>query len=381
MKTKHQNIATECVHSGGIIDKVTGGVNTPIYPSSAFDYIDVDTTTYPRYFNTPNQKAVAQKMAALEKGEEAILFSSGMAAIMTALFTFLKRGDHAVFQNDLYGGTQNAIQKEFDKFGIEYSLVDGTDVKNVTNAIKKNTKLIYIETPSNPLLKIVDVAGIGKLGKTNKIITIIDNTFASPINQTPIAMGIDIVMHSGTKYLGGHSDLCCGVLVSTKKNCDKMWGTAINYGGSVNALTCYLLERSLKTLSIRVERQNKNAKLLAEYLSAHKKISHVYYPGLRNHPGYRIARKQMTGFGGMVSFEVKGGVKESDKFIGRLKLIQSAVSLGGVESILCSPARTSHAKISAENRAKLGIKDGLIRMSVGIEGVEDLIADLDAALK
>jgi len=379
-KVVYHSDATKSVHAGRISDVKTGGIVSPVYPSSAINYIDIDEITYPRYFNTPNQRAVSEKIAALEKGEQALLFSSGMAAIMTALLTFLKKGDHVVFQNDLYGGTQNAIQTELRKFGIEYSFVDATDVKKIEDAIRPNTRLIYAETPSNPLLKIIDVGKVGKLGKLNKIITMIDNTFASPVNQKPLSMGIDIVMHSGTKYLGGHSDLCTGVLVTSKKLCNKLWHSAISYGGTVNALTCYLLERSLKTLSVRVERQNKNAMALARYLSGHKKVSRVYYPGLKDHPGHNVARKQMSGFGGMVSFEIKGGVKASDKFISKLKLIRSAVSLGGVETILCAPYKTSHEKISAGERAKLGIKDGLIRMSVGIEGIEDLLQDLERAL-
>jgi cystathionine beta-lyase len=382
MKMKsHLSKSTTCVQSGGIQDSVTGGVVTPIYPSTAIDYIHVDETMYPRYFNTPNQKVVAEKIAALENGERAIIFSTGMAAIMTAAFTFLRKGDHAIFQHDLYGGTQNAIKTEFKKFGIDYTLVDATEIDNIENAILPNTRLIFIETPSNPILKIVDISKVAKLGKKNKIITMIDNTFATPINQTPLDLGMDIVMHSATKYLGGHSDLISGVLVTSNKLAKQIGKSAINYGGSVNAITCYLLERSLKTLAIRVEIQNKNAMVLAKYLENHFRIERVYYPGLKNHHNHTIARKQMNGFGGMVSFEIKGGVKASSRFISKLKIIKSAVSLGGIETILCAPAKTSHAKISSEERMKLGIKDSLIRMSVGIEGIEDLKQDIKNALR
>jgi cystathionine beta-lyase len=304
-----------------------------------------------------------------------------MAAIMTAAFTFLRKGDHAIFQHDLYGGTQNAIKTEFKKFGIDYTLVDATEIDNIENAILPNTRLIFIETPSNPILKIVDISKVAKLGKKNKIITMIDNTFATPINQTPLDLGMDIVMHSATKYLGGHSDLISGVLVTSNKLAKQIGKSAINYGGSVNAITCYLLERSLKTLAIRVEIQNKNAMVLAKYLENHFRIERVYYPGLKNHHNHTIARKQMSGFGGMVSFEIKGGVKASSRFISKLKIIKSAVSLGGIETILCAPAKTSHAKISSEERMKLGIKDSLIRMSVGIEGIEDLKQDIKNALR
>ena len=380
-KKSHLSKSTTCVQSGGIHDSTTGGVITPIYPSTAIDYIHVDESMYPRYFNTPNQKVVAEKIAALENGERAIIFSSGMAAIMTAAFTFLRKGDHAIFQSDLYGGTQNAIKTEFNKFGIDHTLVDATKTENIEPAILPNTKLIFIESPSNPLLKIIDIAKVAKLGKKNKIITMIDNTFATPINQTPIDLGIDIVMHSATKYLAGHSDLISGVLVTTKKLAERIITSAINYGGNVNAITCYLLERSIKTLAVRVETQNKNAMALAKYLENHSKIERVHYPGLKTHHNYAIARKQMIGFGGMVSFEIKGGVKASSKFISKLKIIKSTNSLGGIETILCAPAKTSHAKISFDERVKLGIKEGLIRMSVGIEGVEDLKQDIENALR
>jgi len=373
-------IETKCIHSGTMRDEKSRGLITPIYTSSSFEYIDADENVYPRYFNTPNQKAVAQKLASMENGEKGLLFSSGMAAIMTTLFSSLKSGDHAIFQNDLYGGTHHAVIMELERFGIEYTFVDAFYPEQIPDSIRNNTKLIYIETPSNPLLKIIDIERVVKIAKDHNLLTIIDNTFASPINQLPIDLGIDISLHSGTKYLGGHSDLCCGALVTNKSLFGIIEASAANYGGSLNAITCYLLERSLKTLSIRVEKQTANAIEVAGFLADHPKVVKVHYPGLVDHPNHDIAKKQMKGFGGMLSFELDGDINASNIFAKKLKLITPAMSLGGVETIMSSPAQTSHSKIGKKEREKMGIKDGLVRLSIGIEGYEDLIEDLDQAL-
>ncbi|MEM7110440.1 MAG: PLP-dependent aspartate aminotransferase family protein [Bacteroidota bacterium] len=368
---------TLAVHSGSLEDREHSGTVSPLYPSTAYDYVDVDIYAYPRYFNTPNQKGVTQKICALENGEDGILFSSGMAAITTVLFGLLKKGDHAIFQNDLYGGTHHAITSQMARFGIEYTLVDSMDYKDYEPAVQKNTKLIYVETPSNPLLKVIDLKGISSLAKAYNLFSMIDNTFASPINQNPIDHGMDIVIHSGTKYLGGHSDICCGVMVSSKAITETIWKSSINFGGSLNAQMAYLLERSVKTLGLRVRQQNENAQKISEFLSAHTKINGVYYPGLPGHDGYELAKAQMMGFGGMLSFEVK---VDPNVFVKRLGLIKSAMSLGGVESTITCPAQTSHSKIAEDERERIGIKDGLLRLSVGIEDASDLIADLDRAL-
>jgi len=305
-----------------------------------------------------------------------MVLSSGMAAISTVLFTFLKKGDHAIFQQDLYGGTHHAVNIEMEKFGIDHSFVGFDDTEGFEAAIRPETKLIFIETPSNPLLKIVDIRKVAALAKKHGVITVIDNTFASPINQNPLDLGIDIVVHSGTKYLGGHSDICCGVIVTSKALTEKVWVSAIHFGGSLNAETCYLLERSLKTLALRVNHQNHNALTIAEFLQTHAHVEAVYYPGLPNHPGHQLARSQMVGFGGMLSFEVGGN---PDKFVRELRLIKSAMSLGGVETTLCSPAKPSHSKMPAKDRLTIGVKDNLVRLSVGIESVEDLMDDLNQA--
>jgi cystathionine beta-lyase len=297
---------------------------------------------------------------------------------MTSLFAFLKKGDHAVFQQDLYGGTFNAVAVQFPRFGIEYTLVDGTLNEEFERAIRPNTKVIYIETPSNPTLKITDIEGVARIAKRKGITTIMDGTFASPVNQNPVSLGIDIVAHSGTKYIGGHNDLCCGAVVSSKLFIDQIWNSAFRLGGSLDAITCWLVERSLKTIVLRVRQQNENALKLAQWLSDRKDIERVYYPGLSNHPGHQIARQQMPGgFGGILSFEVRD---DAFTFISRLQLIKRAISLGGVDSTVCQPSKTSHAKMSDEERVKVGIKDNLVRFSVGIEDTDDLIADISRAL-
>lgn len=370
---------TQCVHSGVVSDRMTRGLNTPIFTSSSFEYLDVPENVYPRYFNTPNQKAVIDKLRALEKAESGLLFSSGMAAISAVILSNLSSGDHVVMQRDIYGGTHHFVTADFKRFGIEFTFVSN-EAAEFEKAIRTNTRLIYIETPSNPLLMVTDIAAVAQIAGSRNILSAIDNTFASPINQNPIEQGIDIVVHSGTKYLGGHSDICCGAVLATEQVIDKIKSSAVNLGGSLNATTCYLLERSLKTLGVRVEKQNQNAMAVAIYLQKHQRIRQVNYPGLETHPGFDIARKQMHGFGGMLSFELDEGQITPENFVQRLQLITPALSLGGVETIICAPAATSHVKLSSAERVELGITDGLFRLSVGIEDVEDVIADLDSAL-
>ena len=371
---------TRCVHSGTYKDKETMGVNTPVFTSSSFEYVDMPYIAYPRYFNTPNQKAVVDKLCALENAEQGLVFSSGMAAISTVLFTFLGSGDHAVLQEDIYGGTHHFVTADFERFGIDYTFVSN-NTEDIEKAIRENTRIIFIESPSNPLLKITGIRAVAKIAKEKNIITAIDNTFATPINQNPVDLGIDIVVHSGTKYLGGHSDICCGAVVSAKSLIEKIRSSAANFGGSLNADACYLLERSMKTLGIRVEKQCDNALYIAESLENNFKIKKVYYPGLVSHAGYDTAKTQMRGFGAIVSFEPDEQAIEPGKFIRNLKLITPAVSLGGVESLICAPASTSHAKLSAKEREKLGITDSLFRLSVGIEDRADLLSDIEQALE
>ncbi|MGB5482016.1 MAG: aminotransferase class I/II-fold pyridoxal phosphate-dependent enzyme [Eudoraea sp.] len=380
MKHNNKGINTICTHVGELKDNEYKGATSPLYMSTSYAFEDVDIKRYPRYFNTPNQMALSQKIAALEHAEDAMIFGSGMAAVSTALLAFLKAGDHVVLQNMLYGGTQNLVTKQFENFGISYSFTEGLKSSDFEAKIKENTKVIYIETPSNPLLTITDLAAVANIAKKHNLVSMIDNTFASPVNQNPIDFGIDVIIHSATKYMGGHSDICAGAVASSKVNMERIFQLAINLGGSLSDYTVWLLERSIKTMGIRVKCQNENAMRLAEYLEGNVNIKQVNYPGLASHPEHALAKSQMHGFGGMLSFELKESI-DATKFRKALKLIKSSMSLAGVESTVLSPTQTSHALLSEEDRFKQGIADGLIRFSIGIEEPEDLIADIDQALE
>ncbi|MGJ8733230.1 trans-sulfuration enzyme family protein [Cellulophaga fucicola] len=379
MKHSKGGLNTICTHTGEVEDKQFRGAVSPLFMSSSYAFEGVDVKRYPRYFNTPNQEALCKKVAALEHTEAGLIFGSGMAAVSTALLAFLRAGDHVVLQNTLYGGTYNLINEEFDKFGIEYSFTDGLQVEDFEAKIKENTKVIYIETPSNPLLTITDLKAVATLAKKHNLVSMIDNTFASPVNQNPIDFGIDVVIHSATKYMGGHSDICAGAVASTTEHIDRIFQLAKNFGGSLSDYTVWLLERSMKTMGIRVRAQNENAQKMAEYLHQNKDVEKVYYPGLPSHPDHELAKSQMKGFGGMLSFELKSDIDAMD-FQNALELIKPSMSLAGVESTVLSPTQTSHALMGEEERARQGIKDGLIRFSVGIEEVEDLIEDIEQAI-
>ena len=376
---KNKGLHTKCVHYGEIKDIQFGGAVSPIFMSSSYPFLETDVIRYPRYFNTPNQQVISKKVAALENAEAGLPFASGIAAISTTLFAFLKQGDHVVFQNEIYGGAYNLVQEEFENFGIEYDFTKGVEVKDFEEKITSKTKVIYLETPSNPLLTITDIKSIADLAKKHNIISVIDNTFASPINQKPIDFGIDISIHSATKYLGGHSDILAGVVVGSEEHIQKIFNKGKNLGGNISDFMCYLLERSIKTLGVRVDKHNKNAQRVAEFLNTHNKVAKVYYPGLKNHPGHKIAKKQMSGFGGMLSFELIETINAVE-FQKKLALIKPSLSLAGVESTILLPSLTSHALLSPEERNKQGISDGLLRFSVGIEDVEDIINDLNQAL-
>ncbi len=371
---------TYCVHSGSLDDTLYGGVNSPIYTSSAFGYLDRSPVSYPRYFNTPNQKAVVDKICALEGAEEGVLFSSGMAAISTSILAFAGSGDHVVMMDELYGGTHAFATDQFQRLGIGYTFVT-TDADAFCGAIKDTTRIVVIESPTNPLLSVIDIRKVAEFCRSRNVLSIIDNTFATPLYQNPLALGIDIVVHSGTKYLGGHSDICCGIAVTSKENATRIRKMALSLGGSLNAQTCALLERSLKTLAIRVERQTENAGHIARFLKSHAKVKKVHYPGLVGSTYHELAKSQMSGFGPMMSFELDGAKVNPDRFIRGLHLIKPAVSLGGIETTICAPAVTSHAKISSAERKRIGITDALLRLSVGIEHKDDLIKDIDNALK
>jgi cystathionine beta-lyase len=373
-----KSLKTTCVHAGTIVDEKNGGVNSPIYTSTSYAYLDAEEAVYPRYYNIPNSEALGEKIAALEMAEKGMVFSSGMAAITSALLAFLKKGDHAVFQTGLYGGTFHFVSAELERFGIEFDIAADNNIETFEKLIRDNTRLIYIETPSNPLLKITDISATVKTARKHGIISMIDNTFASPVNQTPHQLGIDLVIHSATKYLGGHSDICAGALACNEENFLKIRSMARSLGGSLNAQDVYLLERSIKTLVLRVEQQNENALVLAERLAGTEEILRVHYPGLPDHPGHETAKAQMKGFGGMLSFELKG--TDPVQFQRNLKLIRPSVSLGGLDTTICSPTLTSHRHLNAEEKSREGITDNLLRLSVGIEDVDDLWADLKQAI-
>lgn len=377
---KFKGLNTICTHTGEVEDEQFKGAISPLYMATSYAFEEVETKRYPRYFNTPNQVALTRKMAALEHGEDALIFGSGMAAVSTSLLAFLKAGDHVVFQDSLYGGTSNLVREEFGKYGIEYSFAENACVEALEKEIRTNTKVLYIETPSNPLLNITDIEGVSKLARKNGLVSMIDNTFASPVNQNPIDFGIDVVIHSATKYMGGHSDILAGTVISSEENIKRIFHLAKNLGGSLSDFTVWMLERSLKTMGIRVKAQNENALKLAGFLIKQPEVVKVYYPGLKDHPGHELACKQMTGFGGMLSFELMESYNASE-FMKLLQLIKPSMSLAGVESTILLPCKTSHALLSEEERNKQGIKDNLLRLSVGIEDIEDLKEDLEQAIQ
>jgi cystathionine beta-lyase len=370
--------STLCIHAGTHLDAATGGACSPICTSTAYAFPNsTNENIYPRYFNTPNQRVINRKLAALERGEDALVFGSGMAAISTMLFAQLKPGDHAAFQADLYGGTHQLVTKELVRFGVEVSFC--RTAEEFAAALRPETRLIYVESPSNPLLRCVDLAAVAKVAREGGVLTVIDNTFATPINQNPILLGFDAVIHSATKYLNGHSDVNAGIVVASAAIIRRLRECATNYGGMLDAHSCYQLERGLKTLALRMLQHNENAGRIARFLQTHPAVSRVNYAGLPEHPDHAIAARQMRGFGGMLSFELRDA-SQTECVLNRLRLVMPALSLGGVESLVCVPSRTSHRLMPPTERQRAGITDGLVRLSVGIEDAEDLLEDLDQAL-
>ncbi len=384
-KDKKQGFETRAIHAGQEADPATGSVMMPIYTSSTFKQDSPGVHKgydYSRSGN-PTRKAFEECMASLEDGIKGYGFSSGVAAI-SACVELLEPGDHVIAMDDLYGGTVRLFNEIKTKSqGITVTYVDMTDFDNVEKAFSDKTKMIFVETPTNPLLKIADLEKIANFAKEKKILSVCDNTFASTYIQKPLNFGIDIVLHSATKYLGGHSDLIAGVLVIGKDDkslLEKMANIQNSLGPITSTFDSYLILRSLKTLSLRMERHSNNALLLAKELINHEKIKNVIYPGLESHPQHQLAKKQMNGFGGIISIELSGDLEVSKSFLEKTKIFSLAESLGGVESLIEHPALMTHASIPAEIRDKIGITDGLIRLSVGIESIEDLIDDIDQAL-
>jgi cystathionine beta-lyase/cystathionine gamma-synthase len=385
-RTPH--IETKAVRGAANLDKKNGPLATPIYQTSTFEVTDNEEqlrTTgsdsyYTRYGNPTN--TVAEKtIAALEGVDAALTFSSGMGAVTTTIMALLKGGDHIVAQRDIYGGVMKFLSLWLPKMGIETTFVDTPDYEQHARAIRANTKLLYVESPTNPLLRVVDFKKIAALAKQPGLISMIDATFGTPVNQHPAEYGIDLVMHSGTKYLGGHTDLICGVVAGRSELIDKIHETRTTLGNCMDPHASWMLVRGLKTLSVRVARQNENAQRVAKFLSEHAKVRRVHYPFLKSHPQYGLAHEQMSGGGGMVSFEVEGTGEDARRATEAMRLFTLAPSLGGVESLVSIPVLTSHLTVAPEERRKTGITEQLIRLSVGIENIDDLIADLEHALE
>lgn len=383
MTESQRRIETTLIHAGEPKPRILGAVSLPIFQSSTFEYGGQDSyhdLKYIRLNNTPNHIALHQKLAALEKGEAAIVTASGMAAITTTLLSILKSGDHFLAQECLYGGTHDFLTKDLPSLGIAFDFIDGNDPGSWKDKLRANTKAVYVETITNPLLQVADLKSLVQFARECGIISIIDNTFASPINFRPPEWGFDLSVHSCTKYLNGHSDIVAGAVIGRSDLIKTVLYKLNHLGATLDPNTCFLLHRGIKTLAVRVKHQNESALAIARYLERHPTIKIVNYPGLESHPEHETARELLDGYGGMLSFELKGGVAAAEGLINNITLPICAPSLGGVESLITRPATTSHSGMSPIERESLGISDSLIRLSVGIEATDDLIADLDQGL-
>lgn len=384
MKKDSLRLETKIIHAGEPEPRINGAVSMPIFQTAMFEYsgeTSYHDVRYIRLNNTPNHIVLSQKLAALEGGEAGQITSSGMAAITTALLTVLKAGDHLLAQNCLYGGTHDFVTKDLEGFGISYDFIDGNDPSSWASKLKPNTKAIYVESISNPLVQVADLKAIVEFAREHNILSMIDNTFASPVNFRAAEFGFDITLHSCTKYLNGHSDLVAGAIIGNTSIVQKITHMLNHLGGSLDPHAVFLLHRGVKTVALRVRYQNESALKIAQFLHSHPKIAKVNYPGLETHSHHQRARELFTGFGGMMSFELKGGVEATNNFIKNLTIPVKAPSLGGVETLITLPSKTSHVGMLKEDREKVGISDYLIRLSVGIEATEDLIEDFQQALE
>lgn len=384
MQKNSQKIETRIIHAGEPNPRIGGAVVMPVFQSAMYETAgekSYDDITYIRLNNTPNAQALADKLASLENAESALVTASGMAAISTSLLTVLSAGDHLLAQDCLYGGTHDFVTRDLEKFGISYTFIDGNDPESWEKKVRPNTKAVYIETISNPLMQVPDLEAVVEFAKHNKLVSIIDNTFASPINFRPPEHGFDLSVHSATKYLNGHSDIVAGAVIGGSGLVEKITHRLNHLGGSLDPHAAFLLHRGVKTLAVRVKCQNESALQIARFLEKHPGISKVNYPGLESHPDHGRARSLFDGFGGMMSFELRGGVEAAELFMRKARLPIVAPSLGGVETLMTRPSRTSHSGMLVDERRRLGISDELIRFSVGIEAANDIITDLDQALK
>ena len=384
MHSSGYRLETQAIHAGEPSPRIGGAATVPIFQSTVYElkegagYHDI---VYPRLNNLPNHTVLAKKLAVLEGGEDALVTGSGMAAIVTSLLTVLKSGDHLLAQNTLYGGTHNFVTEDLQTFGIRYDFIDAHRPETWAAKLKPNTRAIYVEALTNPLLQVADHRAVVAFAREHKLISLIDNTFATPVNFRPPEFGYDISLHSATKYLNGHTDLVAGAVIGSTDMVRRIRHRLNHLGGCLAAHGCYLLYRGLRTLVLRVRQQNASARAIAHFLSKHPQVAKVNYPSLGSHPQHELAQELFQGFGGVLSFDLAGGTESARRLIDRVKLPIPGPSLGGVETLITRPAASSHAGMSREDRERIGISDGLVRLSVGIEATEDLIEDLDQALK
>jgi len=384
MAKVYKHLETKLIHAGEPEPLINRAVSMPIFQSSTYEYTgetSYDDLRYIRLNNTPNHVALHQKLAALENAEAALVTASGMAVISTTLLTILSSGDHFLAQECLYGGTHDFITRDLVALGISFDFIDCDDPDSWKEQLRPNTKAIYVETMTNPLLQVADLKAVVEFARAHSLLSLIDNTFASPVNFRPPEWGFDLSLHSCTKYLNGHSDIVAGAVIGRADLIEKITHKLNHLGGSLDPHACFLLHRGLKTLAVRVKYQNESALKIAQFLEKHPAVQNVNYPGLENHPRHQRARDLFDGFSGMLSFELKGGVQAAERFMQNTTLPIIAPSLGGVEMLITRPATTSHSGMSPEDRQALGISDSLIRVSVGIEATEDIIEDFDQALK
>jgi cystathionine gamma-lyase/cystathionine beta-lyase/cystathionine gamma-lyase/homocysteine desulfhydrase len=380
-KNKQAGFATRAIHSGQEPDPLTGAVSVPIYPTSTYVQEELGKNKgyeYSRVSN-PTRDRLEQNLAALEGGIAARVFASGMAAT-NAICTMFKAGDHIVCGHDLYGGVPRLFNQVLADFGLEFTYVNTTDPINVESAIRKNTRMVYIETPTNPLMALTDVLAVSQICRRKKVELVVDNTFMSPYFQQPIALGADMVVHSTTKFLNGHSDGLGGVVVCTRKEqADRLAFVQKAAGAILSPFECWLILRGVKTLAVRMKQHDESGRIVADFLSRHRKVKKVFYPGLPEHPQHALAKRQMSGFGSMITFET-GSLSNAKKLLKRVRVCSLAESLGGVETLISHPATMTHAALGEKGRKAIGITDGMVRISVGIEDIDDIVDDLNSAL-
>ena len=384
MPKQFKRLETLLIHAGDPKPRFEGAMNVPIFQSSTLENAGARSyheLKYIRLNNTPNHIALHKKLAALENGEDALVSASGMATIVSTFLALLCSGDHILVQGNLYGGTHDLLTHDFPGLGLSFDFMDADDPCSWERQLRPNTKAIYVETMSNPLLQVGDLKAVPQFAKSHGLVSIIDNTFATPVNCRPLDWGYDLSLHSATKYLNGHSDIVAGAVIGSARMIHEINLKQIHLGGSLDPHACFLLDRGMKTLALRMRYQNESALRIARFLESHPSVAQVNYPGLESHPRHQRARELFEGFGGMMSFELQGGLQAAESLMSRLTLPIIAPSLGGVETLITRPAITSHSGMSPEDRHRLGISDGLIRLSVGIEATEDLIEDFEQALQ